>query len=114
MIAAFCERIGLPALELLVSKFHGRVLHGVKDDLVSLTNIRGVKGFTARLLYSAGLRTLEEVAHAGPDGVHAALVKGKRPDARGGEWKQARAISGSARKMLMVRVISRLSYGRHT
>ena len=104
MIAAFCERIGLPALDMLVSKFHGRVLHGVKEDLISLTSIRGVKGYTARLLYSAGLRSVEDVAKCEPDLIHAALVKGKRPDARGGEWRTARSISEAARRVNKVRL----------
>ena len=103
MTAAFCERIGLPALDMLVAKFHGRVLHGIKEDVVALTTIRGVKGYTARLLYTAGLRSVEEVAAAEPEAVHAALVQGKRPDARGGEWRTARQVSASARKIVKVR-----------
>lgn len=103
MIAAFCERIGLPALDILISKFHGRVLHGIKEDLISLTTIRGVKGFTARLLYTSGLHSVEEVASAEPEDIHAALVNGKQPDTRGGEWRQARSISNNARRMVKVR-----------
>jgi hypothetical protein len=103
MIAAFCERIGLPALDILISKFHGRVLHGIKVDLISLTTIRGVKGFTARLLYTSGLHSVEEVASAEPADIHAALVKGKQPGTGGGEWRQARSISKNARRMVKVR-----------
>lgn len=106
MTAAFCERIGLPALDMLISKFHGRVLHGIKEDIVSLTAIRGVKGYTARMLYTAGLRLVEDVAAAEPEDIHAALVKGKRPDAQGGEWRSARRILNSARKLVKVRLLT--------
>lgn len=103
MIAAFCERIGLPALDLLVSKFQGRVLHGIKDDLIDLTNIRGVKGYTARLLYSAGLQTVEDVARAAVEDVHAALIKGKQPHEVKGDWQQARRLHSNAIKVWRVR-----------
>lgn len=103
MIAAFCDRMGLPALDVLVSKFQGRVLHGIKDDLIDLTNVKGVKGYTARLLYSAGLQTVEEVAKATVEEVHAALVKGKTPEEAKGEWQQARRLHNSAIKVWRVR-----------
>lgn len=102
MIAAFCDRIGLPALDVLVSRFHGRVLHGVKDEIIDLTTIRGVKGFTARLLYNAGLRSVQEVAAAEVNDIHSALTKGKRQGTRAGDWRSARSISNSARKLFKV------------
>ena len=108
-VAAFCERTGYHSLEMLVSKFQGRVLHGVKPDAVALTTIKGVKGVTARLLYTAGLQTVEEVASADAAAVHKALVKGKKADAKGGEWAQARRICAAARRLVKVRVDSALS-----
>ena len=106
-IAAFCERIGLPALDLLVAKFHGRCLHGVRDDIISLTSLKGVQGLRARLLYSAGLRSIEDVAQAEVEDIHAALIKGKRPDQHGGEWAAARQICASARKLHKARCACR-------
>lgn len=102
MISAFCERIGLTSLELLVSHFHGRVLHGVKEDLVNLTNIKGVRGTTARLLYTAGLETVECIADASDQEIHAALCQGKRASEHQGEWKKARMILKSAIHLLQV------------
>lgn len=38
--------------------------HGVKAEIVALSEITFVKGFRARLLYKAGLRTPADVAAA--------------------------------------------------
>lgn len=103
MIAAFCERIGYTSLELLVSHFQGRVLHGVKDDLVDLTHLKGVRGSTARLLYTAGLETVECIAESSRDDIHAALCQGKRSTEQQGEWKKAGMILKSAIQLLQVR-----------
>lgn len=102
MIAAFCERIGFTSLELLVSHFQGRVLHGVKEDLVDLTNLKGVRGSTARLLYTAGLETVECIAESSRDEIHAALCQGKRSDEQQGEWTKSSLILKSAIKLLQV------------
>ena len=102
MIAAFCERIGYTSLELLVSHFQGRVLHGVKDDLVDLTHLKGVRGSTARLLYTAGLETVECIAESTRDEIHAALCQGKRSNEQQGEWKKAGMILKSAIELLQV------------
>jgi DNA polymerase theta len=102
MIAAFCERIGYTSLELLVSHFQGRVLHGVKDDLVDLTHLKGVRGCTARLLYTAGLETIEDIADSSVDEIHAALCQGKRSNEEHGEWRKARMIKASAVQVMQV------------
>lgn len=39
-----------------------RVLHGVRQEILALSEIPFVKSHTARLLYKAGLRTPEAVA----------------------------------------------------
>jgi DNA polymerase theta len=51
-------------MEALVARFQGRVSHGVRAELVALTEIPYVKGARAKLLYKAGLRTPEAVAAA--------------------------------------------------
>jgi replicative superfamily II helicase len=103
MVAAFCERLGIFTLELLVSQFQGRVLHGIKQDIIELTNLKGVKGVTARLLYTAGIQTVEDVHEATEEEVHAALVQGKRPDEQKGEWRAAKIIKKSAAQLMTVR-----------
>lgn len=78
MIAVFCERLGWHDLELLVSKFQGRVLHGVRPEMVCLMEIPYVKTHTARLLYKAGLRTPEAIAMVGDvERVVAILLAGR-------------------------------------
>ncbi|KAL4428417.1 hypothetical protein ABPG75_002506 [Micractinium tetrahymenae] len=62
MAAAFCERVTWYDLEALIVKFQSRVLHGVRPEILALSEIPFVKAFTARLLYRAGLRTPEAVA----------------------------------------------------
>ncbi|EFN55218.1 hypothetical protein CHLNCDRAFT_52598 [Chlorella variabilis] len=62
MVAAFCERLGWYDLEALIVKFQSRVLHGVRPEILALSEIPFVKAYTARLLYRAGLRTPEAVA----------------------------------------------------
>lgn len=61
-IVNFCERHKWQDMEALFSKFQGRLCHGVKAELVALTEIPYVKGARAKLLYKAGLRTPEAVA----------------------------------------------------
>ncbi|GMH38125.1 hypothetical protein BSKO_06009 [Bryopsis sp. KO-2023] len=62
MVAAFCERMGWLDLESLVAKFQGRIWRGVRQEILILTEIPYVKAHRARILYKAGLRTVEAVA----------------------------------------------------
>lgn len=62
MVAAFCERMGWPDLESLVAKFQGRVWSGVRQEILVLTEIPYVKAHRARVMFKAGLRTVESVA----------------------------------------------------
>ncbi|KAF5825747.1 hypothetical protein DUNSADRAFT_7203, partial [Dunaliella salina] len=62
MVSSFCSQMGWSDLEHLVAKFQGRINTAVRSDIVELTGIPGVKGFRARVLYKAGLKTPEDVA----------------------------------------------------
>lgn len=62
VVATFCHGLGWPDLEILVSKFHAVVLHGVREELLALTEISFVGASTARRLYSAGYRSIEDIA----------------------------------------------------
>lgn len=55
--------------------------HGVKAEIVALSEITFVKGFRARLLYKAGLRTPADVAAADLDKICNILSAGA-PDER--------------------------------
>jgi hypothetical protein len=52
----------LPTCVYVCWLYAGRIKSGVKEDIVALTEIPGVRGYRARLLYKAGLRTPEAVA----------------------------------------------------
>jgi hypothetical protein len=56
----------------------GRIKSGVKEDIVALTEIPGVRGYRARLLYKAGLRTPEAVAACDISKLTDILVAGGR------------------------------------
>ena len=114
MVAVFCERLGWNDLELLVSKFQARVLHGVRPEVVCLMEIPYVKAYTARLLYKAGLRTPESVAMVGGvDRVAAALMAGRVDGNGAGKndnqaeknriLEQARRIIRAAKELLRKR-----------
>lgn len=49
-------------LEAIMAKFQGRVWKGVRQEILILTEIPHIKAHRARLLYKAGLRTVEAVA----------------------------------------------------
>lgn len=55
------------ALSLLIEKYCQRLNFGVKEEIIPLTEIKGVKRFRARALYNAGLRTVRAVAAATPE-----------------------------------------------
>lgn len=53
-----------------------RVQHGVMPELVELARIQGVKGYRARQLFNAGLRTIKDVAESDPATLEAIFNKG--------------------------------------
>lgn len=53
-----------------------RVQHGVMPELVELARIQGVKGYRARQLFNAGIRTIKEVAESDPVVLEAIFNKG--------------------------------------
>ncbi|PRW44411.1 helicase and polymerase-containing TEBICHI isoform X1 [Chlorella sorokiniana] len=103
MTAAFCERLGWYDLEALIAKFQSRVLHGVRPEILALSEIPFVKAYTARLLYRAGLRTPEAVAAVeNVDQIVSILADSKNPDSRNKLLvrRQALKILRGARELL--------------
>lgn len=94
MVAAFCEKLGWYDLEALITKFQSRVLHGVRQEILALSEIPFVKSHTARLLYKAGLRTPEAVAAVpSVDHILSILNAGAPPgDRKGGMLRQRQAL----------------------
>lgn len=66
MTVAFCRRMGWWDLEALLAGYVRRLGLGVKPDVLPLTEIAGVGRARARVLHSAGYRTVAEVAAAEP------------------------------------------------
>ncbi len=56
-----------------------RVQHGVMPELVELARIQGVKGYRARQLFNAGLRTIKAVAESDPSTLEAIFNRGADP-----------------------------------
>lgn len=54
-----------------------RVQHGVMPELVELARIQGVKGYRARQLFNAGLRTIKDVAESDPSTLEAIFNRGE-------------------------------------
>lgn len=75
MVAVFCERLHWRPLALLIAHFADRISFGAKSELLPLMRIPGVKAYRARLLYNAGLTTVEKIAAAGVQRVHAELSR---------------------------------------
>eukprot|EP00798_Chlamydomonas_sp_ICE-L_P002967 gene2967-12975_t len=107
MVAAFCERLGWADLEVLVTKFQGRVFYGVRQ-IVALTEIPYVKAARARMLYKAGLRTPEAVAAVDAERVYEILCTAAPSGSRGcseeiqrrTDKRQANLIVMGARELL--------------
>lgn len=64
MVTVFCNRLGWHNLEMLLSQFQSRLSFGVQRELCDLVRISLLNAQTARTLYSAGLLTVADVAHA--------------------------------------------------
>ncbi len=54
-----------------------RAFHGVKQDIVALTEIQHIGASSARRLFNEGLRTAQVIAKASVDVIFNALSKGK-------------------------------------
>ncbi|KDD75560.1 hypothetical protein H632_c618p2, partial [Helicosporidium sp. ATCC 50920] len=102
MVAAFCERMGWVELEVLVSQYQSRVLHGVRADVLVLTTIPFVKAATARRLHQAGLKTVEAVAAVSDLDVLVRILSANRrqPPDKGLILHQATRILQGARRCL--------------
>ncbi|XP_031427336.1 DNA polymerase theta isoform X2 [Clupea harengus] len=64
MVTVFCNRLGWHNLEMLLSQFQSRLSFGVQRELCDLVRISLLNAQTARTLYSAGLLTVADTAHA--------------------------------------------------
>ncbi|KAL1915366.1 uncharacterized protein VTP21DRAFT_6824 [Calcarisporiella thermophila] len=113
MITTFCQRLGWNNLAIILSQFQDRVNFGVEKELCELARIPYVKGSRARVLYSAGFRTIASLATATPEEIMTHLAKARpfksektENNMAGEEFQRriearaARAIVNHAREML--------------
>lgn len=64
-VEAFCENLAWGDLAKLVAVIRNRIALGVKADIIALAEIPYVKGFRARVLHNAGIRTPEAIVGLG-------------------------------------------------
>jgi DNA polymerase theta len=108
MLAALAERLGWGDLEALLTRFQGRLCHGVRSELLPLMEVPGLKPWAARRLYAAGLRAPEALAAVSSLEQLASVLAAGAPGGPGGgdaaHWRQAaaRAVRG-ARELLAAR-----------
>jgi len=67
MTCNFCKTVDYWALGLLLSAYCKRLNFGCKEELLPLTEIKGVKKARARSLYNAGYRSIRSVSQATPE-----------------------------------------------
>jgi replicative superfamily II helicase len=65
-LVGFCKRLGHWHMEAIFKIFALRVGLGVKQEIIPLMKIRGVKGARARLLYKKGYQSVRTIANAEP------------------------------------------------
>mmetsp|Transcript_26656 Transcript_26656/g.68670 ORF Transcript_26656/g.68670 Transcript_26656/m.68670 type:complete len:1313 (+) Transcript_26656:1912-5850(+) len=65
MVSRFALEMGWEDLAYLTSKFQGRINLGIKSECTGLTQLTGVKGHRARLLFKAGVKTPEAIVACG-------------------------------------------------
>ena len=97
-LVGFCKRMGWWHLESLLKIFALRVGLGVKEDIVPLMKIKGVKAARARILYNGGFRTTRSIAMAQP--FELARVLSNRGGQDPSSTKLASAIIHNAKKWL--------------
>ena len=61
------SRITAPKLAESLRKLHARVAHGVREELIELTQIENIGRVRARILYRAGIKTAKHVASLKPE-----------------------------------------------
>lgn len=72
LVANLCTRLSssdqrYSLLSAMLTSHQRRVYHGVKEDVLALTEIKHVKGPKARMMFEAGIKTAQDVVEAGVD-----------------------------------------------
>ncbi|GAB4817305.1 hypothetical protein N2152v2_004351 [Parachlorella kessleri] len=113
MVATFCEQmpveLGYHDISTMLKSYQARVLRGVREDILPLSEIPHLKGHVARVLYKAGLRDPEAVAAVGSVDEIVAILDQAAPSKGGkkqalGRRRQAVRILRGARELVKSRV----------
>jgi DNA polymerase theta len=75
MASVMCERLGWTDLAGLINKFQSRVLSGAGAEILSLTEIPGMKTIKARILYKAQIRSPEDVVQCATEHIAQVLAR---------------------------------------
>ncbi|EFC49126.1 predicted protein [Naegleria gruberi] len=79
VLSSFCKYAALPSFfSEAFKEIKERLVSGVRQELVPLVQIPFVGSSRARLLFSAGLRTIAQVADETPESIENILVKGSQ------------------------------------
>eukprot|EP01114_Cavostelium_apophysatum_P021206 TRINITY_DN7330_c0_g1_i1.p1 TRINITY_DN7330_c0_g1~~TRINITY_DN7330_c0_g1_i1.p1 ORF type:complete len:1094 (+),score=231.21 TRINITY_DN7330_c0_g1_i1:99-3380(+) len=65
----FCKAMNYTVLEAMLKSFSQRLSFGVKEDVLQLTEIRGVGSTRARMLFKAGYREVRQIATESPENI---------------------------------------------
>jgi len=66
MLGTFCTEMGWGILTVIFNHYRFRLEFGVKDDLVELAKIPGIKSYLARVFWNKGFKSIGHFAQAQP------------------------------------------------
>jgi len=74
-VQTFCKELGWENLAILLGKFRERLVLGVRSDLLELAKLPYVKGFTARVFWDGGMKSIDMIAESDVDDILPLLQK---------------------------------------
>ena len=77
MVQTFCSKLGWGNLALLLGGFKDRLAFGVRPDLLELAKLPYIKGFTARIFWENGMRSVSAIAESNVGDILPLLVKAR-------------------------------------
>jgi replicative superfamily II helicase len=75
MVQTFCGKLGWGNLAMLLGGFKERLLFGVRTELLELAKLPYVKGFTARVFWEGGMKSVGMIAESDVDDILPLLLK---------------------------------------
>ena len=75
MVQTFCNKLGWGNLAILLGGFKERLVLGVRSDLLELAKLPYVKGFTARVFWEGGMKSISMIAESDLEDILSLLQK---------------------------------------